>query len=423
MKSFLVLMTLFGIAFAACPFMNGNTPTDIDLNDEAGHCPHVLKASVEGHPDVTAKGCVCKSQCGASLYDSNARCDWCYTKDSCGHSGVSGSWDYCVYPPDKTYESQSWYTKQDYLWKNVEGNQQHGNYPNVLGILSESVRTSFWNNADEMPAGRQKYIHSTGAVCRFTFRNDDNSSGYTGVLQPGVIQHGLIRMGPAAAVTTSSGVIPGLGVKFMRSGVQSANYVALVTLGPLPDNSYDFFQSNFTNHIPPPTGALSILAKKFNQASQCATQVGLSDMAQYDIDGNKVADPVFPFRLEMKSPLSLPKDPVDLDTLLNRVVTAVPPNSLLFDISAYDTPEHYASGKPPRHLGAMYTEDSCVLSAYGDSTLFFRHQLIEDDWKIHPEWMKALDPQKDCGASKLTLDAPAGCEGADTVFSTDGMIL
>lgn len=44
---------------------------------------------------------------------------------------------------------------------------------------------------------------------------------------------GLIRLGPALAVTETSGLVPGLGIKFMRSGVKSGNFVALVKLDPL----------------------------------------------------------------------------------------------------------------------------------------------------------------------------------------------
>ena len=87
----------------------------------------------------------------------------------------------------------------------------------------------------------------------------------------------------------------GLGFKFARSRVHSGSYVALVS----PDAStWNFMGLNFSNHIAPPEGvATKLLAKKFEQASQCPGQVGLSDMATYSQDGTKVHKPKFPFKL------------------------------------------------------------------------------------------------------------------------------
>jgi len=49
----------------------------------------------------------------------------------------------------------------------MDSNQ--GSYPNALGLFNESVITTFRNVSDIMPSGREKYIHSVGAVAKFTF--------------------------------------------------------------------------------------------------------------------------------------------------------------------------------------------------------------------------------------------------------------
>ena len=54
--------------------------------------------------------------------------------------------------------------------------------------------TDFDNEWDNMPEGRQKFVHGVGAVCKFTL--DIHDSPYTGLFKNGV-QTGIIRIGPA----------------------------------------------------------------------------------------------------------------------------------------------------------------------------------------------------------------------------------
>ena len=141
------------------------------------------------------------------------------------------------------------------------------------------MKTSFDCEWDNMPAARLKYIHSVGGVCKFTL--DITESPYTGIFKTGK-QTGIIRLGSALDVSDNAGVVPGAGIKFLRSGQSSANFVALNDLNPMPDNQYNFFAVPLHNHIPSPsTPSTIVLSKKFLQASSCITKVGLSDAARY----------------------------------------------------------------------------------------------------------------------------------------------
>ena len=103
-------------------------------------------------------------------------------------------------------------------------------------------------------------------------------------------QSGIIRMGGAKSwtATDAQGYPPGLGIKFARTGIHSGSYVAL---NGLDSATWNFMALNFSNHIAAPASAATkFLANKFQQASQCPTMVGLSDMARYGQDGKKVAD-------------------------------------------------------------------------------------------------------------------------------------
>ena len=139
--------------------------------------------------------------------------------------------------------------------------------------------TSFDDEWDNMPEGRQKYIHGVGAVCKFTL--DIKDSPYTGMFKNGV-QTGIIRIGPALDIANGAGVPPGAGIKFLRSGQISGNFVVLRSLSA--GESYNIFDPDLYplyNHILGPSNIQEeILVNKFLQGSECPTKVGLSDIAR-----------------------------------------------------------------------------------------------------------------------------------------------
>lgn len=139
-----------------------------------------------------------------------------------------------------------------------------------------------------MPSGRSKKIHGVEGVCPFVINIAD--SPYIGLLKTGEV-HGMIRLGSANDFTSfaTPGLTPGAGIKFLRSGVTSANFVTLNQLGPMDTSSYNFFKVSLTNQlsddVPPP---LIPVAIKFCQAERCALKVGISYLTKYDQDGNEV---------------------------------------------------------------------------------------------------------------------------------------
>lgn len=403
MRTAAVLTVLVVPAAARCP-VSGAIRGD-------GPCPGSLRGAVENladdpPPDAgqgTWKGCKCKSYCGADITD-NFNCDYCRTEDNCGRSGIGGSWDYCSYPENKTYEAQTSDAKTAYLWGKINENKQHGDYPNVLNIVGESIQTTFDDWWDVMPNGRKKYIHSAGVVCKFKW---SGNPAFTGLL--GEAAEGFVRMGSAAPLTgnpgSPDGVTPGNGFKFLRTGVRSGNFVSLASL-TLANAGWNFFSKNQSNHIAAPTGATAILAKKFNQASTCAPQVGLSDLAKWSQDGTASAKPVFPFRLQFNPTKDVQQsnDAKTLDQMLDGMKFKV--GTSLFDVLAYKTP----SDKAPVSLGTMVVTGECTTSAFGDAKLFIRHQRVEEDWAIHPEWLRdpSYDAKAACG-SDVSITPPQKC--------------
>lgn len=431
MKTFILSQLLLLTVFvryidAACPF-TGKISTE-----DGGHrivdCPHArsfreeLKSSPPDEGQKTFKGCTCKSSCSATV-DDLYKCDWCYTEDGCGHFGISGHYDYCAYPDQEDFEKQTFEEKNKFFWSEITKDTQRADkYASPLSILDESIRTTFDNYRDFMPNTRVKGIHSVGVICPFTLDITEESH-YTGLFEAGE-QLGFVRMGSAADPVSQKGITPGLGIKFARTGVHSGNYVALhsLTLG----QSWNFFAYNMSNHIAAPDEFVTEqIAKKFQQASQCAPQVGLSDMARYSQDGKEHDAPIFPFKLFL-----IPSDEVQTPAVektideINAEMEKFPVGTTLFKV--------YACGKAasseaemtptdgglkvacaePLLLGNMVSTDTCTSSLYGDTKFFIRHQRIEDDWKINPSFLSSYDAAKACGWS-----GPISADGAPPVCS------
>ena len=216
-------------------------------------------------------------------------------------------------------------------------------FPSALelpGLFLESMEPSFSGKGDAMPAGaiygtRTKYIHSVGAVGKVRFVAE-SSSPYTGIFKGADL--GLIRLSSAAAPTadSKSPLAPGMGLKFLRDGIDSANLVSMWSVGGQP-NDWNFFSNLFFTHIaaaPKERIDLAALFAKFATATDHIQQVGLSDFAMFDQSGSQ-ENLNFPFSLEFAAstdvsglfPTELPgTDPLAYATQM----TTIPSDSTLY---------------------------------------------------------------------------------------------
>ena len=71
---------------------------------------------------------------------------------------MGGSYDYCEYngwpgATNKAFEAKSYKDKNDYFWSKITADTHiNPTYPNVAGVVSESIQDSFMAG-DEMPNG------------------------------------------------------------------------------------------------------------------------------------------------------------------------------------------------------------------------------------------------------------------------------
>merc|ERR1711934_1069473 len=95
----------------------------------------------------------------------------------------------------------------------------------------------------------------------------------------GGAEHGIVRFS-SAKKPGFGGFTPGMGVKFLRDGRPSANFVSMYTLDGQGCEETNFFEHEWSNHIPMTDNfGLEIVAAKFWQASYCPLKVGISDLA------------------------------------------------------------------------------------------------------------------------------------------------
>lgn len=378
---------------------------------------------------TTVRGCKCKSSstCDADV-GTGFKCDTCKTEGSCGTFSLLGRWDHCDYRPAtvESFISKSSQSKMQYFWNNIVANTtSYPEYPLLSNILT-SMRTSFDNYRPEMPAKREKMIHSVGSVCQFEF-DVSSDSPFTGLLSPG-LKTGLIRMGGAVDATDSAGLTPGLGFKLPRSGRPDGDFVMLYSLAM--GDSWDFFHLNHSNHIAPASGVVQILAKKFEDASQCPFQVGLSDLARYDQDGAESNTPKFPFKLFMvKGPTVQTGRKGQTVAAVHSELDAIPAGTTLYNVYACTRPssneampsENLDSCGGALPLGAIKTSSRCTTSWYGDTSLHIRHQRIEEDWQLEPSYMKmdSYNADEACGKRVDKNGAPPTCGVEDAMLNSD----
>ena len=292
--------------------------------------------------------------------------------------------------------SLPWKRKQDLLMRKIRSSSRINEYT-VSKTFTESVKTSYENEWDVMPAGRLKTFHSVGAICpvKIKVRN----SPFTGLLKAGNQIEGLLRLGPAQDFTVNgNGMVPGGAIKFLRTNATSANVVLLGPTGvnPLPNEEHDFFSVSLSNHVGDKVQgiATNLLGRKFCQVGTCNTKVGLSNLCTYDQDGHKYSNPNFPFKITLKPNEKIRFSSKPLKTMeeFMHQFLKIPNHTKIYTLIAHLHPWD----ENGLNLGDLELTSQCLTSTYGDKKLFFRHQYIEDDVKLRPQWKYQYENQCYC---------------------------
>ena len=282
------------------------------------------------------------------------------------------------------YIAMSAEAKLDLLWEKITADTSKGSW-HLPELLLEGMDETFTTKGDEFPCYfwgcRHKAIHSVGNVAKVKFVSS-GANKFTGIF--GGADHGLVRLSVAAGEPSPKtlNLKPGMGLKFLRDGVDSANLVAMFSVDG--QESFNFFENSWNTIIP---DVKSILLKpvaiKFSSATDFIQVCGLSDMASYDQTGASVDAPVFPFKLRFE-PSGEVEFPSDKYYDYRDQLSTIQAGTKLFKIYALDAPEDL--GGQETYIGDLVTDSEMTTSNWGDEHLFFRHQKADDDIKLQPTW-------------------------------------
>ena len=182
-----------------------------------------------------------------------------------------------------------------------------------------------------------------------------------------------------------SGFLPGMGIKWYRDGVKSANLVAMP--GFEPTKSPNFFENNFSNHIKPiDATAIKVLSHIFAKGSPWSTSIGLKDWAEFDKSGKKVT-PNMPFQLvyepQVKIDATVPPSMSFDDSI---VATLTKKDQLLWKVMAISGPDDCSNKKDAVHIGNIYSEGAAIKSDFADKNVMFSHNDMQEDIDMNPSW-------------------------------------
>ena len=210
--------------------------------------------------------------------------------------------------------------------------------------------------SDWMPEGREKPIHTYGAVAGVKFVSEEGNP-YTGLFN--TAEHGLVRLSLANKPSEESSS-PGAAFKFFVNGKPSRNFMAMFSLEG--QAGHNFFKNPFSNHIAKPKGfATKILAQLFGLVAKDPTKVDVSHLAKMTQNGVEVTNPVAPVKISL-----VPNKELSFAEQLHDVrddFASIEKGTTLYDVEV--------NGKK---IGHYETTTEFVSSKEGDEGLFFRHE-------------------------------------------------
>lgn len=167
-----------------------------------------------------------------------------------------------------------------------------------------------------------------------------------------------------------------MALKFLRDGMDSANIVANQNFEG-GQNSYDFFKPSLHTVLEVPEdfdkASLhdSVVAVEVKEATNFVASVGVSELSQYNQDGEKEQEPIFPYSLRFEPNEHLSYDDEDYEVSIFDRLKMIEKGTVLYFVYAMNMPK--SLGGEEQLIGAIITTSELTTSLWGDKHLFFRH--------------------------------------------------
>jgi hypothetical protein len=289
------------------------------------------------------------------------------------------------------------------LWNKIEATHgTSGSFPNTFLLMYllfvKSLRYTTRLVSDERPFRTAKAFRSVGVVAKATWTVvvDDNPSPFSGLFRTGA-DYVLMRFSQTQEPEPHK-TWPGISIKIFIDGKPSVNVGAMETLSG--QSSCNFFEKDFSNHLPPPETVLhKLVTLKFRTVSRHPQKWGIKEWATLFPNGTTVDDKVrAPYRLIWRPRSNVTDQFEDCDegALLEQMESTITPGTVVYDLFGVEGPEEDSQ---EWYLGFFTVTGPVVRSAYADRKLFFRHQKFEDDLNLRPEWKALVEETIDASIS------------------------
>ena len=269
-----------------------------------------------------------------------------------------------------------------------------GNFPGIIGKLqfltTDEFSPTFERFRDDLPYTHAKRIRSVGGVGLVTWHPSPDPHPYTGLFETGT-PYGLIRLSYTSE-NDESGTTPGLSLKLFRDGTPASNILAMESLAG--QTSGNFFQYDFSNHLAPgTTPLLRYVDRRFSRYSCPSTRTGLSEVAfSTELINNpsptadEYSNVEFPYRIIFRPNATLTQrySSYAPEQSLFETLSTLEVGTKLYDMYAVTGPEDGTELEV--HVGHLELTREIQPSVLGDKILFFRHQKVEEDYAMRPQY-------------------------------------
>ena len=309
------------------------------------------------------------------------------------HDGVD-PYKHCHWPEGiedfdtPQYQSLSAKCKEELIWKKVLEDGTREKF--FTGFEFESLFKQDMNHSydvvsDTMPQGRKKVTHPVGCVSKMEFIAHPKST-YTGIFRGA--KHAIQRISETVkTVPHISKTVPGHGMKFLRDGMYSANWVAMFSFDG--QTSFNFFKNRWTTILREPNNicARQTIGKHLATVTDHIGATSVMDLAMWDQYGVEEAHPHWPYQIDVE-PYDVYGWTDEYQNDFQDQMKEIPMNTVMYKVIAYDTPPEI--GGEEILAGWLVTRSDQISSKWGDQKLFFQHRRMDDDIKRRPHYFDWL---------------------------------
>lgn len=296
------------------------------------------------------------------------------------------------------YEPLKACEKQKVLWKEIERTKYKSlpDFENVgpvevLKMRIKEVYEKANKQGDFSPKGWHKYLHRRGTTATVKIVARENNS-YTGVFEGADCALLRLSLTYKPSEKNEKPVAPGMALKVFRNDTYSANVSALYTLEG-QEYDYNFFKNPLSNIVPINKGwKFKAVHWAFSKVTDFPEELGLDHLAKWNAKGimaEKMNAPRQIFFVPNEK-VSTPSEKHDI----RESIAKIEPGTKLYTIYALPnkTEEmnyrdfdyyHYKNEDIEKFKSAaipiadVITTSPFVASSFGDTGIFYRHEVIE----------------------------------------------